>query len=158
MTQNEDFVNSEIEGLKRDLERLQQSMDALLENSRANQNGLNVLKDMVKEDHTMLLGHQKLLVIGNGQPSLMETVRNLTTKLSDFIENVKEERDRREKKEAADLLERTQKEAALLLKKEQDKTRWQWAIIGIVLPFGAGFIYQFFVFWVTIVPKLSAPP
>lgn len=122
-------------------------MDSLIQFSRDNQNGLNILKDLVKEDHAMLLNHQKILVIGNGQPSLSETVRNLTTKLSDFIENVKDERKKREDKEAEEFL-----------KKEQELTRWRWAIIGIALPFVTGFGYQFFIFWTTIVPKLSQLP
>jgi hypothetical protein len=144
---NEQHVNAEIENLKRNLEHLQTSMDTLLEFSRNNQNGLNVLRDMVKDDHAMLLGHQKILVIGNGEPSLMENFRTLNRTLSDFITNVKEERDRREKKEALELLE-----------KKQEITRWRWAIIGIVLPVITGFAYQFFVFWTTIAPKIQVLP
>lgn len=147
MISNEDHINNEIEGLRKDLEKLQVTVEAVLDSSRTNQNGLNTLKEMVKEDHSMLLNHQKILITGNGEPSLVENFRTLTRDFTSFINEVKLERQKREKKEEDEAKE-----------KKDEQKRWKWAFVSLGFTIVPAFFYQFFVFWTSVVPSLTKLP
>ena len=73
--------------------------------------------------------HDKILVRGNGTPSLQEIVRTLSSKVDALVTSIETERK----------------------KKEEDKTKWKWALIGVGLPASLMFILQFIVFWVKFV-------
>jgi len=71
-------------------------------------------------DHLLLIEHDKILVRGNGHPSLQENMRVMNKSLSDFIDEVREERARRNK------LEEEEKKRKL-----SELNRWKWTIIGL---------------------------
>lgn len=104
--------------------------------------------DEIKRDYTKLEERQdyvdKILVRGNGVPSLQETVRTLSKTVDDFISDIKVERIKREDAEK----EKRRKNA-------EERSRWKWSILGIVIPAGMLFLYQFFVFWVKIAPVIE---
>lgn len=84
--------------------------------------------------------HDKILIRGNGEVSLQERFRTLDKKLDDFISEQRAERERREKREAEE------REAANKVK---------LIILGTLIPAALLFLYQFGVFWITIVPTLK---
>jgi len=97
-----------------------------------------------KSDHVLLLEHDKILVRGNGVPSLQENVRVLAQSFKDFVIEVREER-----------AKRIQGEEEEKKRKKEELNKWKWALIGIVLPGVAVILGQALVFWVQLAPILS---
>lgn len=147
MSDHEEYLRKEIEEIKKELDKDDLKLDGFLEALRTNSNALNTLTNMVREDHLMLLNHNKILVTGNGEPSLLEAFRTYNKTLTDFINEVREERLKREKKEEQEGLD-----------KKEEKRRWKWAFIGLGFTLIPAFLYQFFIFWTTVVPELSKIP
>lgn len=144
---DDEYVKKELEEIKQNIKVLEGTIDAILESSRNNANGLNVLKDLVAQDHETLKKHERILITGNGEPSLIENFRTFNRVLTDFISEVKSERKKREDKEEEDRKE-----------KREEKRRWKWAFIGLGFTLIPAFIYQFLIFWFSVVPKLSQLP
>jgi len=95
-------------------------------------------------DHEMLLKHDKYLVTGNGVPSLQETVRVLSTTLSGFIDDVKDERKKR--------VEREEKEVEL---KRVERNKWKWTLIGVCITTIPPVFIQAVYFWMKLVPLIE---
>lgn len=88
-----------------------------------------------QENTDMLREHDKILVRGNGVPSLQETVRTLAKTMNDYLEEVKQEK----------------------LDKKKEATTLKWLLIGAGLPLLLAFIGQAVVFYVKIYPMLQTP-
>ena len=102
------------------------------------------IRDIQLADHALLIEHDKILVRGNGAPSLQEVVRTLSESLTAFMQSYKVERDEiRIKKQEEE-------------KERKDEARW-WkrTIIGFGLPITIAFVGQFIVFWVKVAPIIS---
>jgi Zn-dependent M32 family carboxypeptidase len=97
-----------------------------------------------KADHEMLLEHDKYLVRGNGVPSLQEVVRNLKKELSDFITEVREERQKRV------ALEERQLEIQRV-----ERNKWKWALIGFGFTTIPPILIQALYFWIKLVPLIE---
>lgn len=99
---------------------------------------MKVTEDQVKLNAEKTSIHEKILVIGDGDRlPLAEVVRNLTRTVHEYIEA----KNRQEKE-----LEREKKE---------ERTRWKWAVIGIILPAVLLFISQAIVFYFRVFPILE---
>ena len=99
---------------------------------------------MQQNDHTMTVEHDKILIRGNGVPSLQEVVRNLTTNVSNFIVEVRDERKRRNEEDAAETK-----------RKRDEMNRWKWTFIGLAVAVVPAFLWQVVVFWVKIAPNIK---
>jgi len=79
-----------------------------------------------KSETRMLKEHQekidKILITGNGTPSLQESFRAMNTKLDNFITDVFTERTDRKKKD------------------EEWRSRWFWAFVSVAMPSVLSFI------------------
>lgn len=98
------------------------------------------------QDHELLGYHDKILVRGNGVPSLQETVRTLSNNMSEFIAEVRNERIRREIKEEEE--------------RKKVEENWQWwkrFLFGIGVPIVIMFLGQMITFYVKVYPLIIAP-
>jgi hypothetical protein len=117
------------------LVRLIESISSDLGSIKKEQERLEARQDVI----------DKILIRGNGVPSLQETVRTLERSLTDFINDTRLERTKREENEKEERR-----------KRDEERTRWRWAIIPIALSAFIAFAYQFFVFWVKIAPVIES--
>ena len=108
---------------------------------------LETLNDNQKRDHEILLEHDKILVRGNGVPSLQENVRNLAKAMNDFMDDVRNEREKREKFE---IEERK--------RKAEEANKFKWLGIGIGTPLLLTFLGQAIVFYVRVYPLIQITP
>lgn len=101
-------------------------------NQDAIQASIDALREEVNALRVMYNEHDKILVRGNGVPSLQEMYRNLARTVTEFIENQKqrEERDRVE------------------------SNKLKWILIGAGVPLIIGFSLQVIVFFFKIYPLL----
>lgn len=84
--------------------------------------------------------HDKILIRGNGEVSLQERFRTLDKKLDDFIAEQRAEREKREKAES---------------ERRDESRKIKLIVLGTLIPAALLFLYQFGVFWLTIVPNLK---
>lgn len=99
--------------------------------------------DMQQADHAMTVEHDKILIRGNGVPSLQETVRVMGKAVHEFVDEVRVERKRRNEEEAVEAV-----------RQRDERTRWKWTFIGLALTIVPAFLWQIIVFWVQIAPTL----
>lgn len=99
--------------------------------------------DMQQADHAMTVEHDKILIRGNGVPSLQETVRVMGKAVHEFVDEVRVERKRRNEEEAVEAV-----------RQRDERTRWKWTFIGLALTIVPAFLWQVIVFWVQIAPTL----
>lgn len=105
---------------------------------------LVILQNNQAEDRKLLTEHDKILVRGNGVPSLQETVRNLSTGLTEFVVEYKRERE-----------EVTKRKQDELQKEKEERLWWKRTLIGFGLPLTVTFVWQAIVFWVRIAPLVE---
>lgn len=110
-------------------------LNALREEVNALRVIVETLRAEHKEDREMMREHDKILVRGNGVPSLQETVRILAKSMNDYFEEVKQEK--------AD--------------KKKEATTFKWLLIGAGIPLLLTFIGQAVIFYVKIYPMLQTP-
>lgn len=148
-------LSSELESLRRTLADEMRSIKDQL-----NDISITVMEvsNLQQNDHIMTKEHDKVLIRGNGSPSLMETVRTQTNRLDLFITEMREERASRKLAEA-----KKKEEDQAEIKKEKDDRRaeinkWKWTGITMALTFLPAFVYQFIVFWTKIAPFVESLP
>lgn len=158
--------------LEQDVEEIKKSLDSIKDT-------LDMVSIVQEQDHIMTLEHDKILIRGNGVPSLQDTVRtlvkstnelisdfkiaqklqldrdasgvrtcwveqqnmtNLTKIVNDWVEDVKEERKRRNKQEEAEKA-----------RKRAEANKWKWAAISLGFAIVPPTVWQIIIFWVKIV-------
>jgi len=102
------------------------------------------MKRKQDEDGDLLHTIDKILVRGNGKPSLQEDVRSLRKAFFDFVDEVHLEREKRETKE----------EGEVKIKREE-KIKWKWAFIGLGFAVIPPLLIQAMYFWTTLVPLVE---
>lgn len=80
-----------------------------------------------------------------------QSLKDLTTLVNDWVKNVQEERDRRNKKEEDDLKLKKDEELAEKKRKRDELTKWKWTGISIALAVVPPAVWQIILFWVKIV-------
>jgi len=108
-----------LETLARDVEELKRKVETMAV--------------VVDADHEVLSTLDKIIVRGNGTPSLQEVVRALSKTLTEFLDEVKEEK--KNKKDEANKL--------------------KWLILGIGIPALLGYAAQAVIFWVRVFPIIK---
>ena len=112
-----------------------------------------VLKGVIERDNeskTKIDVLTKIVITGNGVPSLQENMRTMAKTLNTFMAEATQDREEehaRRKEEAKQKAERVYAE----------HTRWKWLVIGFIvtiIPACAAFVYQFVTFWTQVVPNL----
>lgn len=104
-----------VESVVYELQALRQLYQKVADDFQENKEALKVLT--ARQDKT-----DSILIIGNGEPSLRETIRTISRKLDEFIS------------------EHTRKEEEARKLKQDWNTRWFWTFIGIGLPASLSFI------------------
>jgi hypothetical protein len=96
------------------------------------------------DDRIMTKEHDKILIRGNGTPSLQETVRSLSGSLKTYIDEARIERERRA------TLEKDEAE-----RKRIEMLKWKWAIIAFGFATFPPLVWSLIVFWVRVAPVLE---
>jgi hypothetical protein len=150
------------DSLSDELESLRRTLSEEMRNIREQLNDISKtvieVSNLQKNDHALTVEHDKVLIRGNGTPSLLETVRTQATRLDLFITEMRDERNSRKQQEAE-----TKKGVEAEVNKEKDRrkaevNRWKWTGIGLGITFIPAFIYQSIVFWTKIAPLVESLP
>jgi len=131
---------------------LQEELSALRMAVTASTAQSAALETVVVEHGVLLKEHDKILVRGNGVPSMQETVRLLERLVTEFVSQYRRDKEEETRARAAKDKEDSDRRYA-------EKNRWKWTVIAIVLgsaPVVISFIYEFVVFWRQIVPLLES--
>lgn len=113
--------------------RINMNLDDVYKEVQEVRQMIEILETNQHADHLLLVDHDKILVRGNGVPSLQETVRVLAKTMTDFISEAQSEKKVR----------------------REEARHWKWLLIGIGVPAVVSFLGQAIVFWVRVVPIMD---
>lgn len=144
---------------------------------------LNRVSAVQEADHIMTVEHDKILIRGNGVPSLQDTVRSLSTSVANLVLEAKNDRIARQAQSLTDIKvcwderqnvtnlakivnewvanvkeereKRNKADEDERLRKKQEMNRWKWAFIGLAFTVVPTFIWQAIVFWIDIAPHVK---
>lgn len=158
-------------------------VEEIKENLREIKEVLDKVSTLQQLDHIMTVEHDKILVRGNGVPSLQDTVRSLSTSVASLVLEAKNDRLSRQTQTITDMkvcwderqnvlnLTNTVNEWVANVKEERTKRneidelerkrkkeemgRWKWAFIGLAFTIVPTFLWQAIVFWIDIAPHIK---
>lgn len=165
-----DTLEQDVEGIKKSLEAIKNTLDKV--------------SAVQSQDHVMTVEHDKILIRGNGVPSLQDTVRSLVKSMNELINDFKMSQKLRmdrdisssrtcwvEQQNLTTLTKivndwvldvkqererRNDQEKAEKARKQSEANKWKWAVISLGFAVVPPAAWQIIEFWIAVVqPTIS---